>query len=215
MQNELKIFVACEESQVIAGAFREAGFNAYSCDIQECSGNYPGYHLRGDMFKYINDGWDLMIAHPPCTYLSLAGNRWFNETKYGDKARQRKQLRLEALEFFKKFAAAPIKHICIENPLGYANSHFRKPDQIIQPWQFGDEESKRTCLWLKNLPPLKPTKIVKPKIYGYFKTGPKEGKPIYKTQYCLYSDDRSKIRSKSFPGIANAMAEQWGQFILN
>lgn len=120
-----------------------------------------------------------MIAHPPCTYLSNAGIGWFNENKFGEKAKQRKILRIEAYDFFMKLYNADIKRICIENPTGWMNSHFRNPDQIIQPYYFGDSESKRTCLWLKNLPKLRHTNIVKPKIYGYYKNGKKKGEPIY------------------------------------
>ena len=194
-----------------------------------CSGGHPEWHIQGDVLKYINtpvsfemdeedefgdnchliEQWDMIIAHPPCTYLSNAGIGWFNEDKYGDKARQRKENRFEAFDFVMKLANLNIPKIVIENPTGWLNSHWRKPDQIIQPWMFGDEESKRTCLWIKGLPLLKPTKIVKPKIYAYNKRGKKKGMPIYGTSYMKFSDNRGMIRSKTFPGIAKAMAEQW------
>lgn len=207
----MKILIACEESQTVCKAFRKLGHEAYSCDILPCSGGHPEWHIQDDVLKHLDDGWDLMIAHPPCTYLSNAGIGWFNEEKYGDKARSRKKDRLEAYNFVLALVNTPIPKICIENPTGWLNSHWRKPDQIIQPWQFGDEESKRTCLWLKNLPLLQHTKIVKPKIYGYYKRGKKKGMPIYGNSYLKFSEDRGKIRSKTFPGIAKAIAEQWGK----
>ena len=206
----MKILIACEESQEVCKAFRKLGHEAYSCDILECSGGHPEWHIQGDVLEQLDKGWDLMIAHPPCTYLSNAGIGWFNEEKYGDKARKRKKDRIEAYNFVMALSNAPIPKICIENPTGWLNSHWRKPDQIIQPWQFGDEESKRTCLWLKNLPLLQHTKIVKPKIYGYYKRGKKKGMPIYGNSYLKFSENRGKIRSKTFPGIAKAIAEQWG-----
>jgi len=207
----MKILIACEESQEVCKAFRLLGHEAYSCDIIPCSGGHPEWHIQDDVLKHLNDGWDMMIAHPPCTYLSNAGIGWFNEDKYGDKARERKRLRLEAFDFVMQLANANINKIIIENPTGWLNSHFRKPEQIIQPWQFGNEESKRTCLWLKNVPKLQPTKIVKPKIYAYYKTGKKKGMPIYGNAYLMMSEDSAKIRSKTYPGIAKAMAEQWGE----
>jgi hypothetical protein len=139
-------------------------------------------------------------------YAGIGGNRKL----WGDKARQRKANRLEAFEFVMKLANAPIPKKVIENPTGWLNSHWRKPDQIIQPWQFGNTESKRTCIWIDGLPLLKHTKIVAPKIYAYYKKGKKKGMPIYGNSYMKFSEDRGKIRSVTFPGIAKAMAEQWG-----
>jgi hypothetical protein len=195
----MKVLVACEYSGIVRDAFTAKGHDAWSCDIlpTESEGN----HIQDDILKHLDNGWDLMIAHPPCTYLSNAGIRWFNEEKYGDKARLRKQLRLESLEFVKKLYYCNIPKICIENPVGYLNLNFRKPDQIVQPYFFGDEESKRTCFWFKNLSPLKHTKLVKPKIYGYYKTGNKIGKPIYFHEYNS-GKDRAKVRSKFWKGIA-------------
>jgi len=205
----VKILIACEESQTVCKSMRELGHEAYSCDILPCSGGHPEWHIQDDVLKHLNDGWDLMIAHPPCTYLSNAGIGWFNEERYGDKARQRKQNRLEAFDFVMALANATIPYIAIENPTGWLNSHWRKPDQIIQPWQFGNAESKRTCLWLKNLKPLQHTEIVKPKVYAYYKKGKKKGMPIYGNSYLKFSQDRGKIRSVTFPGIAQAMSKQW------
>jgi hypothetical protein len=205
----MKILIACEESQRVTIAFRELGFEAYSCDIEDCSGGHPEWHIKDDILNHLNDGWDLMIAHPPCTYLSNAGIGYFNEERYGDRARERKQRRIEAFNFVMQLANADIPMIAIENPVGWLNSHWRKPEQIIQPYYFGDQESKRTCLWLKNLPLLKPTKIVKPKIYAYRK----DGEPMYITDYLPPMKDRVKIRSKTSLGIAKAMAEQWGKYL--
>ncbi len=209
-----KILIACEESQTICAAFRILGFNAYSCDILPSSGEYPEFHIQGDVVLLLQNQWDLIIAHPPCTYLSNAGIAWFNVDKYGLKAEQRKLDRLAAEKFFMHFVNANANFICIENPVGWMNSQYRKPDQIIQPYMFGDNESKRTCLWLKGLPKLVPTEIVQPKIFGYYKKGKKIGKPIYWCDYMAPGKDRAKQRSKTFPGIANAMAQQWGEFLL-
>lgn len=200
------VIIACEESQTITIAMRKAGIEAYSCDLLECSGGHPEWHIQDDILKVLNHGWSMMIAHPPCTYLSSAGNGWFNEEKYGDKARHRKELRQQALDFFLLLYNSNIPKICIENPLGYINSHFRKPDQIIHPYYFGDPESKRTCLWLKNLPKLKITNLVEPNNYGI----DKRGKKITWSDHFGETKDRSKIRSKTFPGLAAAMANQWG-----
>ena len=200
----MRVLIACEESQEVCKAFRELGHEAYSCDILPCSGEHPEWHIQDDVLKHLDNGWDLMIAHPPCTYLSYAATKWWN-----DEGRVWK--RLEALNFFAKLWTANISSICIENPMGCASPTIAKYSQIIQPYQFGDEESKRTCLWLKNLPPLVYTKIVKPKIYGYYKKGKKKGVPIYGNNYLKFSEDRTRIRSKTFKGIAKAMANQWGK----
>lgn len=218
----MKILIACEESQRICEAFRKLGYEAYSCDILECGGEHPEWHIQQDVLPLLNgdvcftttdgqkhqiDGaWDLIIAHPPCTYLTSTGNRWFNEEKYGDKARERKKLREEAAEFFLAFTKTTAKHWAIENPVGYMNTHYRKPDQIIQPYQFGDPARKTTCLWLHNLPLLESTNIVEPKLQ-YLKSG--------KTMDLDYSNapkkDRAKLRSRTYPGIAAAIAEQWSK----
>jgi site-specific DNA-cytosine methylase len=202
----MRVLVACEYSGTVRDAFAALGHDAWSCDIlpTESKGN----HIQDDILKHLDNNWDLMIAHPPCTYLSNAGIRWFNEEKYGEKAKLRKQLRLEALEFVKKLYYCNIPKICIENPVGYLNHNFKKPDQIVQPYYFGDTESKRTCFWYKNLKPLTHTKLVKPTIYAYYKSGKRKGKPIYFHEFHS-GKDRSKIRSKFWKGIAEAMAAQW------
>lgn len=197
----MKVLIACEFSGIVRDAFSERGHDAVSCDILPTE--KPGQHIQDDVLLHLDERWDMMIAHPPCTYLSYAATSVWN-----NKGRVWK--RLDALNFFASLWDAPIEKICVENPAGCASPTIAKFTQIIQPWQFGDEESKRTWLWLKNLPLLKPTKIVKPKIYGYYKRGKKKGMPIYGNNYLKFSEDRGHIRSKTFQGIADAMAGQWG-----
>lgn len=197
-----RILIACEFSGIVREEFKKIGWDAWSCDILPTE--IPGQHIQDDVLKHLNEGWDMMIAHPPCTYLSYAATKSWN-----DKGRIWK--RIDALTFFGRLYDADIPRICVENPAGCASPTIAKFSQIIQPWQFGDEESKRTWLWLKNLPLLKATKIVKPKIYGYYKRGKKKGMPIYGNNYLKFSEDRGHIRSKTYQGIAQAMAEQWGK----
>ena len=185
----MKILVACEESQAVCIEFRKRGHEAYSCDILPPSGGHPEWHIQDDVLNHLEDGWDMMIAFPPCTHLAVSGARWFAEKRKD--GRQQK-----AIEFFMKLANAPIEKIAIENPISIMSTVWRKPDQIIQPWMFGHGETKATCLWLKNLPLLKPTNIVDGCEQRIWKMPP--------------SKNRSKLRSKTYPGIAKAMAEQWG-----
>lgn len=185
----MKILVACEESQAVCKAFREKGHEAYSCDTLPCSGGYPEWHIQQDVIPLLSENWDMIIAFPPCTDLAVSGARWFKE-KQAD-GRQQK-----SIEFFMKFATCNCEKVCIENPIGIISTVWRTPDQIIQPWMFGHGETKATCLWLKGLPELRPTKIVNGRDHRIWKMPP--------------SDDRAKLRSKTFPGIAEAMAEQWG-----
>lgn len=235
----MRILVACEESQAVAIAFRERGHEAYSCDIQECSGGHPEWHIQGDVLNFLNPDvlfpgelpgiqfftmdneyhyflgkWDMIIAHPPCTYLTVTGNRWFNVDRYGEKAIQRKKEREDAVKFFMEFVSADCDKIAIENPVGYMSTHYRKPDCIIQPYEFGHPARKKTCLWLKNLPSLIPTDVVDPGeiLPGGYSVG---ASACYATdengKILSWSDPRTaKARSRTFPGIAKAMAEQWG-----
>lgn len=219
----MKVLVACEESQEVCKAFRALGHEAYSCDLQECSGGHPEWHIKGDVLGLLNPGyyswdipnyggiktvhgidqfftadgskhqiqkWDMIIAFPPCTDLAVSGARWFPQ-KRADGRQQR------SIEFFLRFVTADCKKIAIENPIGIMSSEYRKPDQIIQPWQFGHGETKATCLWLKGLPKLLPTDIVDGRAHRVWRMPP--------------GPDRAKLRSKTFPGIAKAMAEQWGK----
>tara|TARA_Y100000310_G_scaffold23410_1_gene22409 strand:+ start:212 stop:814 length:603 start_codon:yes stop_codon:yes gene_type:complete len=198
----MRILIACEESQTIAKAFRDLGHDAFSCDLSECSGGYPEWHIQGDAIEIAyTQEWDLMVAHPPCTFLATSGARWmYNDD--GSRNEDRWQKQVQALDFVQKLMDAPIEKIAIENPISVISTQIRKPDQIIQPWMFGDEATKTTCLWLKNLPPLTPTDIVGK---GEFYISP-SGKKLPR----WYSDNKNpKSRSKTFKGIANAIANQW------
>lgn len=227
----MNVLVACEESQAVCNAFREKGHNAFSCDIQECSGGHPEWHIQGDVLPLINgncefttvdgtkhviDGkWDLLIAHPPCTYLTVAANKLYNVEKYGEKALKRLQDREKALEFFMAFVNAECDKKAIENPIGVISTRYRKPTQIIHPYEYGHPVRKSTCLWLYNLPKLIPTNIVEYEtIHSKGASGGYSGNSwVVKDEngkILSYRDPRvAKARSKTFPGIAHAMAEQW------
>lgn len=222
----MTVLIACEESQTICIAFRAYGVEAYSCDIQEPSGKHPEWHILGDALEAIKGGqvttmdgrthnvgrWDLMIAHPPCTYLSKVGNRWFNIEKYGDKAIKRYKEREKAAKFFMQFLTANADRIAIENPVGFMNTTFRSADQIIHPYMFAESVddtenyvTKATCLWLVNLPNLKTNGLPRPdnrNLFGKWSNGKN------RTWEETYSRS-GKVRSKTFTGIANAIAEQW------
>ena len=184
----MKVLVACEESQEVCWAFRNKGHEAYSCDLAYCSGGRPEWHLHMDVLPLLSRGWDMVIAFPPCTHLASSGARWF-AAKRADGRQQR------AIDFFMRFAECGCVRIAIENPVGIMSTVWRKPDQIIQPWQFGHGETKATCLWLKGLPKLVPTDVVEGRDDRVARMPP--------------SPDRSKLRSKTYSGIAAAMAEQW------
>lgn len=221
----MKLLVACEESQRVCTAFREKGHEAYSCDLQACSGGHPEWHIMQDVIPLLNgncefetvDGtkhkiegkWDMIIAHPPCTYLTVVGNRWFNVERYGEKAIQRQKDRKEAIKFFMEIANADCEKIVIENPLGVMSTVWRKPEQIIHPSMFGDSFEKRTCLWLKGVDPLISTNKVEPPERVKFASG-KTMPKWYADLWHLPREERSRLRSQTFPGIAKAMAEQWG-----
>lgn len=225
----MKILVACEESQTVTKELRRLGHQAYSCDIIDQSGGHPEWHIKQDVLRLINGDctfwtedcrphhhngrWDMIIAFPPCTYLTVTGNRWFNVERYGEKAIKRQRNREEAIKFFMAFANADCDRIAIENPIGIMSTHYKKPDQIIQPYQFGDKARKATCLWLKGLPKLEHTSVVDPGKID--KNGFSRGASLdYATdengKIIPWNDPRTaKERSKTFPGIAKAMAEQW------
>ena len=221
----MNVLIACEESQRVCTAFRERGHEAYSCDVQECSGGHPEWHYMGDVVPILNGNcqfvtmggqkvkivgqWDMIIAFPPCTYLTVTGNSWFDINKYGDKAKQRYKDRYRAIVFFMRFALANCNKIVIENPIGIMSTAYRKPEQIIHPYMFGDADRKATCLWIKGVNNLVPTDIVEPTIIRY-KNGKGSDSPWHMNTMSLSSSERSKARSKTFPGIAKAMAEQWG-----
>lgn len=212
----LRVIVACEESQTVCKAFRALGHEAYSFDIQECSGGRPEWHYQEDIFEVLKrePKFDLMIAHPPCTYLTVTGNRWFNVEKYGDKAIQRQKDREDAIKFFIKLSEVDIEHIVVENPIGVISTVYRKPDQIIQPYMFGDAERKSICLWLKNLPLLISTNIVEPEIIQY-KNGKGTDSKWHMESIGMSPSERSKFRSKTFQGIADALAKQYSEYILD
>lgn len=189
-----RVLIACEESQAVCIEFRKLGFEAFSCDIQECSGGHPEWHITGDVLGYLNDEWDLMIAHPPCKFLAWSGERWLTNNP------ERQQKRKDGFDFLKLLYHAPIPRICIENSLSlFLQRTWKKPTQTIHPFHFGDPFRKSTCLWLKNLKPLMPTNVIyqrEPAVHNMW-PGP----------------DRDKLRAKTYPGIAKAMAEQWGKIL--
>lgn len=194
-----KILIACEESQAVTIAFRELGFEAYSCDILDCSGGHPEWHIKADAIKEAYSGkYDMMIAFPPCTYLTNSGVRWLYNAD-NSKNEERWQNLLWARRFFIDLLNAPIKLISLENPIPHKHASLPRYTQIIQPWQFGHGETKATCLWLKNLPELKPTDIVKGREGKVWKMAP--------------GPERSKLRSKTYTGIAKAMASQWSPLL--
>ncbi len=230
----MNVLIACEESQAVCKEFRKLGIQAYSCDILPSSGGHPEWHFNMDVFKIIeNNGgvtengeivsvekWDLMVAHPPCTYLAVSGARWFyhpddkelpfSERRPHPRFPNRAQDREDALNFFIKLLEAPIERIAIENPVGIVSSRYRKPDQTVHPWMFGDEASKTTCLWLKNLPNLEPTKIVgkgEKVVLSSGKSLPKWYSDSFNTK--ISTEQRRTLRSKTFEGFAKAIAEQW------
>tara|TARA_R100000951_G_C2586706_1_gene163666 strand:+ start:52 stop:678 length:627 start_codon:yes stop_codon:yes gene_type:complete len=206
----MKVLIACEESQSITKEFRNLGHEAFSCDILPCSGGHPEWHYQQDVFEVIDQGWDMMIAHPPCTYLSVSGARWLYN-KDGSKNEERWRNQSEALNFVQRLMDVPIDKIAVENPVSVISSNIRKPEQIIQPWMFGDEATKTTCLWLKNLPLLKPTKVVGKGERVVFKSG--KSHPQWYAEAlskAKTAEERRNLRSKTFPGIAQAIANQWG-----
>ncbi|MEH0157356.1 hypothetical protein V6R21_24805 [Limibacter armeniacum] len=212
-----KVLVACEESQTVTKAFRDIGFTAFSCDIKETSGQYPEWHIQGDALEEAYSGkYDMMIAHPPCTYLAVSGNAWLYN-KNGTKNKDRWHKRKKALEFVKDLMEAPIDHIAIENPVSVISSQIRRPDQIIQPYQFGDSFQKKTCLWLKNLPALEFTNVVSSGDFVTWvdKNGKKKKQPKWYYEASFKpKEERQRIRSKTFQGIANAMADQWSKCLI-
>jgi len=210
----MRILLACEESQAVCSEFRKLGHEAFSADILECSGSHPEWHIQGDVLKIIDKGWDMLIAFPPCTHLAVSGARHFEQKRKDGRQQQ-------GIDFFMEMINAPIDKICVENPIGIMSTKFRKPNQIIHPYHFGDPYSKSTCLWLKGLPPLlynKKNENIKQKELafaglpnevdkGEFVTFP-SGKRMAK--WYNEASGNGHLRSKTFPGIAKAMSSQWG-----
>lgn len=242
MKTRLDVLIACEESQAVCREFRALGHRAFSCDIKPCSGGHPEWHIKGDALSVANGGcafrtldgrehrvhgaWDILIAHPPCTYLSsVQANRYYVSKFSEDYVAKRKERRAEGFAFFLRFARTTCRHVCIENPVGYPCRHFRKPDQIIQPFLFGDPISKRTALWLVGLPALVPTKIVPPEknfAIGFREVNSeiieRRVSPWFHSAFAKHGfgdpEARRAERSKTFPGIARAMASQWSAHVL-
>lgn len=200
----MKILVACEESQAVTTELRARGHEAYSCDLLPCSGGHPEWHLQEDVLPLLEQPWDMLIAFPPCTHLATSGAAWFAEKRKDGRQQQ-------GVDFFMHFANARCPRVAIENPVGIMSRVWRKPDQIIQPYEFGDPYSKRTCLWLKGLPKLEPTQVVVPGERVRFPSG-KSMDPWYASLWNLPPAERAKARSKTFPGIAKAMAQQWSSW---
>lgn len=194
----MKVLVACEESQRVCVEFRRRGHDAYSCDILPTSGSYPEWHIQGDVVPILTQGWDLIVAFPPCTYLCSSGMHWTT------RGLRDPQLTEDALEFVKKIWNAPCPSIAVENPVGVLSTRLQKPTQMIQPWMFGDDTSKKTCLWLRGLPPLVPTNILPVPASGRWGNQTPSGQNKLGP-----SPDRALLRSKTYPGIAAAMASQW------
>ncbi len=198
----MKILVACEESQTVTQEFRNLGHEAFSCDIEPCGGEHPEWHIQEDVTLVLEQNWDMIVAFPPCTHLAGSGARWFEQKILDGRQKQ-------GIDFFMLFANHNCKKICIENPVGIMSSEWRKPDQIIQPYEFGEPFSKKTCLWLKGLPKLVSTNLVDRGEYIKYPSG-KQLPKWYADAYKLSPKERAKVRSRTFKGIAKAMAEQWG-----
>jgi len=223
----MRVLVACEESQAVTKELRALGHEAFSCDLLPCSGGHPEWHLQQDVFEVIDQGWDMMIAHPPCTFLTVAGARWLyhpddrelpvEERRPHPKYPNRRKDQQDALDFVQKLMDAPIDKIAIENPVSVISSHIRKPDQIVQPYHFGDRARKTTCLWLKNLPLLEHTNVVdQGESFEWVdsRTGKKKRQPLWYYEALRAAKtpaERRTLRSKTFPGMARAMATQWTQ----
>lgn len=202
---EGKVLVACEESQAVVKELRVLGIEAYSCDLEPCSGGHPEWHIQGDVVPLLELKWAMIVAFPPCTHLASSGARWFPQ-KIEDGRQQ------QGIDFFMLFAKAKCLRVAIENPVGIMSSKYRKPDQIVQPYQFGDSATKTTCLWLKNLPKLEHTDVVSEGEKLIFSSGKTMSKWYYDSLK-LNPKDRAKLRSTTFPGIAKAMAQQWAPLL--
>lgn len=206
----MRVLVACEESQEVCKEFRKRGHEAYSCDLLPCGGGHEEWHLQSDVTELLKMDWDMVLAFPPCTHLAVSGAAWFKE-------KQRDGRQFMGIGFFLQFTALDhVPMVAIENPIGIMSRYYRKPDQIIHPWMFGDPYEKSTCLWLKGLPKLKPTVEEKPDLEHFEwvekKTGKTRRQPKwYADAWTLPQNERAKVRSRTFHGIAVAMAEQWGR----
>lgn len=201
-----KVLIACEESQAVTIEMRNLGIEAYSCDIEPCSGGHPEWHIQGDVTPILEQEWDMIIAFPPCTHLAVSGAAWFEQKRKDGRQQQ-------GIDFFMLFANTKCERVAIENPVGIMSNVWRKPDQIIQPYEYGEPYSKKTCLWLKGLPLLKPTNIVDKGEQVKYASG-KSMPKWYADAFKLPPKERAAMRSKTFHGIAVAMANQWGGLLL-
>lgn len=206
----MRVLVACEESQTVCKAFRERGHEAYSCDVQPCSGGHPEWHIQADALEVLKIRWDLVIAHPPCTYLTSSGSKWLFNRDHTIKDLERFEKGQQAAAFFLKIWGGCCEHIAIENPTPIKVFGLPKYSQIIEPYMFGDPWRKRTCLWLKGLPPLIMTEAPVEPLGCWVESTSLQKRPDYRKQYPLRGNKSAKNRSKTLPGIARAMAEQWG-----
>lgn len=208
----MRVLIACEESQRVCTEFRKRGHEAYSCDLLPCGGGHSEWHIQADALEIVKMEWDMVIAFPPCTHLAVSGASWFDEKRKNGQ-------QFMGIGFFLAFTALNhVPRVAIENPIGIMSTQYRKPDQIIHPWQFGDNYEKSTCLWLKGLPLLKPIISEKPKLEYKEWTDKKTGKRKRENAWIMEArslppKERAMLRSKTFPGIAKAMAEQWGEAI--
>lgn len=206
MQTKSRILIACEESGAVTDAFIDLGFdNVWSCDLEPCTGKHPERHLQQDVTELLTQHWDMIIAFPPCTHLAVSGAAWFEQKRKDGRQQQ-------GIDFFMLFANANCERVAIENPVGIMSKTWRKPDQIIQPYEYGEPFSKKTCLWLKGLPLLVPTNIVDKGEQVTFASG-KSMPKWYSDAFKLPPKERAAMRSKTFPGIAQAMASQWGPLV--
>lgn len=200
---DVRILVACEFSGTVRDAFAARGHDAWSCDLLPTE--RPGQHIQGDVLQVLADGFDLMVAHPPCTYLTVSGNKWM-KPEFAERFPRRHEQREEAVAFFLALYHAPIARVAVENPIGVMSTRFRKPDQVVQPWMFGHGETKATCLWLRGLSPLLPTHHKDGDLF----TDPAPTERVQRLHLLPPSPTRWAERSKTYPGIAQAMADQWG-----
>lgn len=211
---DIRVLVACEESQAVCIEFRKLGFEAFSCDILPCSGGHPEWHLQQDVTELLKQQWDAIIAFPPCTHLAVSGAKHFDQKRKDGRQR-------EGINFFMLFSDLNSRFVSIENPIGIMSSEWRKPDQIIQPYQFGDPVKKTTCLWLKGFPNLVGTENVEDQVSYYTSPKGKRMSDFHARQIIVdgkkfgyNTDEFKKHRSKTFPGIAKAMADQWGEYLI-
>lgn len=208
---KIRVLIACEESQTVTKEFRALGHEAFSCDIEPCSGGHSDWHFQQDVSELLKQRWDIVIGHPPCTRLTVTANKWY-KPEYSHRFPNIHQEREDAVKFFMLFTEANSDFIAIENPVGIMSTRYKKPTQIVQPYMFGEPHKKTTCLWLKGLPKLQPTNIVEPEIIQY--NGKNYPKWMYEDLNGVEKKERQRRRSVTFPGFAKAMATQWSEYVI-